>query len=107
MTFPRRLESLTQRVRARTGPAAADDLDRCWWAAELDGTRHDRAVRTWDTPPADCPTLAGLAVVHHHLAGQWLEEEHPAEGQAVHRVRLGRHPGRRGCRLCRGAAARR
>jgi hypothetical protein len=28
------------------GPAVADTLDGCWWAVELDGTRHDRAVRT-------------------------------------------------------------
>ena len=91
MTFPRRrLEPLTQRVRARigkriildtthaqllfederhpwraipkdallaqlAGPAVADKLDGRWWAIELDGTRHARAVRTWDTPPADCP----------------------------------------------------
>jgi hypothetical protein len=46
------------------GPAVADDLDGCWWAIELDGTGHDRAVRTSDTPPADCPALAALAVVH-------------------------------------------
>lgn len=59
------------------GPAVADSLDGCWWAIELDGTRHDLAVRTWDTPPADCPALASLAVVHHDLADQWLEEEHP------------------------------
>lgn len=38
-----------------TGPAAADSLDGCWWAVEVDGTRHDRAVRTWDTPPAGMP----------------------------------------------------
>jgi uncharacterized protein (DUF427 family) len=125
MTFPRRrLEPLTQRVRARVGkriildtthaqllfederhpwraipkdallaplagPAAADNLDGCWWAIELDGTRHDRAVRTWDTPPADCPALASLTVVHHDLADQWLEEEHPVYGMPknpYHRV---------------------
>jgi len=44
------------------GPAVADNLDGCWRAIELDGTRRDRAVRTWDTPPADCPGLAGVAV---------------------------------------------
>jgi uncharacterized protein (DUF427 family) len=125
MTFPRRrLEPLTQRLRARigkriildttraqllfederhpwravpkdallaplAGPAVADNLDGCWWAIELDGTRHDRAVRTSDTPPADCPALAGLAAVHHDLADQWLEEEHPAYGMPknpYHRV---------------------
>jgi hypothetical protein len=111
MTFPRRrLEPLTQRVRARigkriildtthaqllfederrpwravpkdallaplAGPAVVGNLDGCWWAIDLDGTRHDRAVRTWDTPPADCP-----AVVHHDLPGQWLEEGHPVYG---------------------------
>jgi hypothetical protein len=32
------------------GPAAADSLDGCWWAIELDGTRHDQAVRTGDNP---------------------------------------------------------
>ena len=37
------------------GPAVADSLDGSWWAIALDGTRHDRAVRTSDTPPADCP----------------------------------------------------
>ena len=62
------------------GPAVADTLDGCWWAVELDGTRHDRAVRTWDTPPPDCPALASLAVVHHDLADQWLEEELPVYG---------------------------
>jgi hypothetical protein len=64
-------------------------LDGRWWAIELDGTRHDRAVRTWDTPPADCPALVRLAVVHHDLAGQWLEEEHPVYGMPknpYHRV---------------------
>jgi uncharacterized protein (DUF427 family) len=51
--------------------------------------RHDRAVRTWDAPPADCPALASLAVVGHDLAGQWLEEEHPVYGMPknpYHRV---------------------
>ena len=62
------------------GPAVAEDLDGCWWAIELDGTRHDRAARTWDTPPADCPALASLAVVHHDLADQWLDEELPVYG---------------------------
>ena len=52
------------------GPAVADNLDGCWRAIELDGTRHDRAVRTCDTPPADCPALASLAVVLHDLADQ-------------------------------------
>jgi len=71
------------------GPAVADDLDGCWWAIELDGTGHDRAVRTSDTPPADCPALAALAVVHHDLADQWLEEEQPVYGMPknpYHRV---------------------
>ena len=71
------------------GPAVADTLDGCWWAVELDGTRHDRAVRTWDTPPPDCPALASLAVVHHDLADQWLEEELPVYGMPqnpYHRV---------------------
>jgi uncharacterized protein (DUF427 family) len=112
----RRLEPLTQRVRARvgkhllldtgsarlffdgderhpwravprdalllplTGPAAADPADGQWWAIEVDGVRHHRAIRTWETPPADCPELAGLAVVHHGLTDQWLEEEQPAHG---------------------------
>lgn len=70
------------------GPAVADSLDGCWWAVELDNTRHDRAVRTWDTPPADCPALASLAVVHHDLADQW-QEEHPVYGMPknlYHRV---------------------
>ena len=71
------------------GPAAADNLDGCWWAVEVDGTRHDRAVRTWDAPPADCPALVSLTVVHHDLADQWLEEEHPVYGMPknpYHRV---------------------
>jgi uncharacterized protein (DUF427 family) len=63
----------------------ADDLDGCWWAIELDGTGHDRAVRTWDTPPADCPALAAVAVVHHDLADQWLEEEQPVYGMPKNR----------------------
>lgn len=85
MTIPRRrLEPLTQRVRARIGKRIG-----CWWAIELGGARHDRAVRTWDTSPADCPALASLAVVHHDLAGRWLEEEHPVYGMPknpYHRV---------------------
>ncbi|MEU4497533.1 DUF427 domain-containing protein [Streptomyces sp. NPDC023998] len=111
----RRLESLTQRVRARVGkhllldttraqlffederhpwravprnamyvpfagPAVADAVDGHWWAVELDGVRRDRAVRTWDTSPVDCPALAGLVVVHHDLADHWLEEEQLVHG---------------------------
>ncbi|HEX4661125.1 MAG TPA: DUF427 domain-containing protein [Streptosporangiaceae bacterium] len=121
----RRLEPVTQRVRARmgkhllldttsaqlffenderhpwravpadallaplAGPAIADTLDGQWRAIELDGVRHDRTVRTWNTPPADCPGLAGLAVIHHDLTDQWLEEEQPVHGMPknpYHRV---------------------
>jgi uncharacterized protein (DUF427 family) len=120
----RRLEPLTQRVRARlgkhilldttsaqlffederhpwrviprdalrvplTGPPVADAIDGHWWAVEVDGTRRDQAVRAWNTPPADCPGLAGLLVVHHDTADQWLEEEQPVHGMPknpYHRV---------------------
>jgi uncharacterized protein (DUF427 family) len=71
------------------GPAVADTIDGRWWAIELDGVRHNRAVRIWDTPPADCPGLAGLAVIHHDVADQWLEEEQPVYGMPknpYHRV---------------------
>ena len=37
------------------GPSAADSLDGCWRATELDGTRRVRAIRTWDTPPSPAP----------------------------------------------------
>ena len=51
------------------GPAVADRLDGCWWAVELDGTRHDRAVRTWDSPPADLsPARPGCGLRSPRLA---------------------------------------
>jgi uncharacterized protein (DUF427 family) len=120
----RRLEPLSQRVRARTGkhtlldttdahllfedqrhpwraipkdalriplagPPVADPTDGHWWAIDMNGTRRDRAVRAWATPPADLPDLAGLLVIHHDAADQWLEEEQPVPGMPrnpYHRV---------------------
>src|SRR5258708_2265320 len=59
------------------GPAVGDNLDGRWRAIDFDGTRHARAVRTWDTPPAACPPPAGAAAVHPDLAAQPLAAEHP------------------------------
>ena len=42
------------------GPAAADSLDGCWWAIELDGTRHDQAVRTGDNPARSLPRTSTI-----------------------------------------------
>jgi uncharacterized protein (DUF427 family) len=72
-----------------TGPPAPDPTDGHWWAIDLDGTRRDHTIRAWDTPPADSPALAGLLVVHHDAADQWLEEEQPVLGMPrnpYHRV---------------------
>jgi uncharacterized protein (DUF427 family) len=55
------------------------------------GRRHPPRPggRAWDTPPADCPALTDLYVVHHDAADQWLEEEQPVHGMPrnpYHRV---------------------
>ena len=47
-------------------------LDGCWWAVELGGTSHDRAVRTWDTPPLTVlPSPASLSCTTTSPTSGW------------------------------------